>query len=74
MASAQSNIIFDDLFTVTAIDLDGKKHDRGEWVFVLTCAILNLLYFGSVATRSHLVQLGNAPNTGLQYRTIPAEG
>ncbi|KAG9128119.1 DNA-directed RNA polymerases I, II, and III subunit RPABC3 [Ceratobasidium sp. 392] len=28
MTSAQSNIIFDDLFTITAIDMDGKKFDR----------------------------------------------
>ncbi|KAG8743918.1 DNA-directed RNA polymerases I, II, and III subunit RPABC3 [Ceratobasidium sp. 414] len=28
MTSAQSNIVFDDLFTVTDIDADGKKHDR----------------------------------------------
>ncbi|QRV76750.1 RNA polymerase rpb8 domain-containing protein [Ceratobasidium sp. AG-Ba] len=28
MTSTQSNIVFDDLFTVTAIDMDGKKFDR----------------------------------------------
>lgn len=29
MASTQSNILFDDLFTITDIDMDGKKYDRG---------------------------------------------
>ncbi|CAE6421000.1 unnamed protein product [Rhizoctonia solani] len=28
MTSTQSNILFDDLFTITDIDMDGKKYDR----------------------------------------------
>ncbi|CAE7218230.1 unnamed protein product [Rhizoctonia solani] len=28
MASTQSSILFDDLFTITDIDMDGKKYDR----------------------------------------------
>jgi len=34
MASAASSIIFDDIFTINAIDKEGKKFDRG-----LTCLL-----------------------------------
>jgi len=29
MATAASNIVFDDIFTINAIDKEGKKFDRG---------------------------------------------
>lgn len=29
MASTSSSIVFDDIFTIDAIDKDGKKFDRG---------------------------------------------
>jgi DNA-directed RNA polymerases I, II, and III subunit RPABC3 len=33
MTSATSNIVFDDVFTINAIDKDGKKFDRGSYMF-----------------------------------------
>ncbi len=30
MASAASNIVFDDIFTISSIDKEGKKFDRGQ--------------------------------------------
>lgn len=35
MASASSNILFDDLFTIESIDKEGKKFDRGSSRFLL---------------------------------------
>lgn len=35
MASNTSNIVFDDIFTINAIDKEGKKFDRGMFEFVL---------------------------------------
>ena len=32
MTSASSNVVFDDIFTINAIDKDGKKFDRGAVV------------------------------------------
>jgi hypothetical protein len=31
MSSRESNILFDDLFTVESVDKDGKKFDRGHF-------------------------------------------
>lgn len=31
MTSASSNVVFDDIFTVNAIDKEGKKFDRGSF-------------------------------------------
>jgi hypothetical protein len=30
MAASASNIVFDDMFTISAIDKEGKKFDRGR--------------------------------------------
>jgi hypothetical protein len=32
MTSAASSIVFDDIFTINAIDREGKKFDRGPYV------------------------------------------
>lgn len=32
MTTAASNIVFDDIFTISAIDKEGKKFDRGSFV------------------------------------------
>lgn len=69
MTSAQSNIIFDDLFTVTAIDMDGKKFDRGG-KDMLRVYKLNSYSVISVTIGGYFFQLGNASNAGLQHRTL----
>jgi len=33
MTTATSNIVFDDIFTINAIDKEGKKFDRGSSTF-----------------------------------------
>lgn len=33
-ATAASNIVFDDIFTINAIDKEGKKFDRGSMMAV----------------------------------------
>lgn len=32
MTSTSSNVVFDDIFTINAVDKDGKKFDRGVCV------------------------------------------
>lgn len=40
MSSASSNIVFDDIFTINAIDKEGKKFDRGAETRTVVCNIL----------------------------------
>lgn len=40
MSSASSNIVFDDIFTINAIDKEGKKFDRGASTRAILGALL----------------------------------
>lgn len=42
MTAIASNIVFDDIFTINAIDKEGKKFDRGSLISLLRIAFTDI--------------------------------
>ena len=54
MSATVSNIVFDDIFTINAIDKEGKKFDRGvafAFTLLLNITSYNAQFPGSTLTR-----------------------
>ena len=58
MSAAVSNIVFDDIFTINAIDKEGKKFDRGpgfQALFGLNNHFYTLQFPDSMATQKIMI-------------------
>ena len=66
MAATSSSLLFDDIFTINAIDKEGKKFDRGT---VLLSRVKRMLTIGkfSVASLCSLQKLRYGLDTRLQH-------
>lgn len=64
MSSVSSSIVFDDIFTISDIDKDGKKFDRGSIQKILFFLILTRL---SVQTLRAFKKLRHGSYFGLQH-------
>lgn len=68
MTTTTSNIVFDDLFTINAIDKDGRKFDRGAWLVLNRSAkpLVQISVICSIAALRKIIKLWHGPDLGLQ--------
>ena len=53
--AASSNIVFDDIFRINAIDREGKKFDRGASLSLYIMRRLTIVHQSHVYTRTHKI-------------------